>query len=437
MITNRRYSMILAISLIASIVALPGAVTTVQADPSALVAHDTIRVDSDEDLEDLVSAEGWDGSGTDGDPYIIENLEIDADGAGAAIYLGNTTAHVIVRNCLLYGADWISQPYLMGGGLHLYNVKSATLESNDCHGNADGVFMVYSSDNVITGNDFNDNPNGIYIVSSTSNIIERNFCTESAYNGIHLQTSSDNSIVNNSLSDNVHNGILLDFDSDYNLIYGNMFTGNNGASSIYDDGHIQAYDDGTNYWNTSSYGNYWSDWTSPDKDRDGIVDSSYTIDGGSNKDRFPMAVPLPEVEITSPLDDTTVHAPTVLVTGTATPGYPIKVNSFLVNVEDNGTFAVVIALLEGDNAIKATSMISSLPEASSSVTVTYVNQLQQDVDDLNAQLDDALSQLNETRDDIGGANDDSLPLVLGGVAMIVGLAAITLFLVYARKPRTP
>jgi len=56
---------------------------------------------------------------------------------------------------------------------------------------------------------------------------------------------------------------------------------------VYDPLHIQAYDDGANRWNSSSYGNYWSDWTKPDINTDGIVDMPYAIASGSNVDHYP------------------------------------------------------------------------------------------------------------------------------------------------------
>lgn len=57
---------------------------------------------------------------------------------------------------------------------------------------------------------------------------------------------------------------------------------------------IQATDDGdNNSWNDEDKGNYWSDWISPDSDRDGIVDRPYVILGdGRHSDKFPSAIML-------------------------------------------------------------------------------------------------------------------------------------------------
>jgi hypothetical protein len=47
--------------------------------PTVLKAESgVIRIDSNQDFADQASLNGWSGDGSAGDPYIIENLEIDA-----------------------------------------------------------------------------------------------------------------------------------------------------------------------------------------------------------------------------------------------------------------------------------------------------------------------------------------------------------------------
>ncbi len=67
-------------------------------------------------------------------------------------------------------------------------------------------------------------------------------------------------------------------------IWNNTFNNNNGAGSKYNSANIQARDDVykffRNYWNTSDgFGNFWSDWLSPDNNNDGIVDIPYNLTG--------------------------------------------------------------------------------------------------------------------------------------------------------------
>ena len=70
------------------------------------------------------------------------------------------------------------------------------------------------------------------------------------------------------------------YNSYNNYVYDNEFIGNNIANP----GH-QAGDNSSNYWNTTTIGNYWTDWDdNPD------APSNYSIDGGTNKDYEPRGL---------------------------------------------------------------------------------------------------------------------------------------------------
>jgi parallel beta-helix repeat protein len=106
--------------------------------------------------------------------------------------------------------------------------------------------------------------------------------------GIRLSVSNTNTLTNNNLSENSNMGVVITTSSNKNRIHHNNFINNNG-------GGIQAYDnEGTNFWNTSTEGNYLSDWTGPDVNPPyGIVDNPYILDGGSGaKDFYPLTSPV-------------------------------------------------------------------------------------------------------------------------------------------------
>jgi len=67
----------------------------------------------------------------------------------------------------------------------------------------------------------------------------------------------------------------------YCQVFHNNFWFNNGATTIYSSPHIQAYDTDMFYNNNWTYGdpigNFWRDWTAPDANGDGIVDSPYVV----------------------------------------------------------------------------------------------------------------------------------------------------------------
>ncbi len=70
--------------------------------------HGIIRINSDAEFAQIAQQEGWPGDGSESNPYIIEGYEIDAQGVGNCIYIGNTTVHFIIRNCYLHGAYYQS-----------------------------------------------------------------------------------------------------------------------------------------------------------------------------------------------------------------------------------------------------------------------------------------------------------------------------------------
>ena len=173
-------------------------------------------------------------------------------------------------------------------GLHLESSSNNTVSNNNFNGNAnDGFFSAYGDNNTITNNNCNDNNyNGIRLSSSSNNTVLNNTCDHNMFAGVFLRSSRSNIIIDNNCSANSKYAFYLESSND-SLLYGNELINNGGASSTFDPSHIQAYDDGANRWNSSSYGNYWSDWTMPDANTDGIVDVPYAIASGSNVDHYP------------------------------------------------------------------------------------------------------------------------------------------------------
>ena len=99
--------------------------------------------------------------------------------------------------------------------------------------------------------------------------------------GIRCNESSDNTITDNIVSDN-RSGILLKT-SNNNRVFNNKFYDNyNQAEVVNSTGNEFHLDLPTG-------GNYWNDWTGPDADGDGIVDSPYVFEGG--QDDLPWAQP--------------------------------------------------------------------------------------------------------------------------------------------------
>ncbi len=140
---------------------------------------------------------------------------------------------------------------------------------------------------------------GVYINGARD--CKLNFCIiKENYGGVYLFGADSNTIGSNNITDNDDHGVFLNYESDDNLIrlndihYNNygIYIDSSDSSKIYHNNIIgntnQAYDSGTNTWykQLSGSGNFWSDWTSPDVDGNGIVDSPHLITGGA-QDPFP------------------------------------------------------------------------------------------------------------------------------------------------------
>ncbi|MEM3396179.1 MAG: NosD domain-containing protein [Thermoplasmata archaeon] len=130
--------------------------------------HDPIHIDGDEDFANQAQINGWDGDGSQGNPYIIEGYDIDANGGGYCIWIQNTNVHFVIRNCNLTNATQSSN--IPGGcGIALDSLNNGTVENNKLLGNIFGVYLEFVNNIVIYSNIISSNTfYAIYILSSTN-----------------------------------------------------------------------------------------------------------------------------------------------------------------------------------------------------------------------------------------------------------------------------
>lgn len=176
-------------------------------------------------IDDFVPGSDWawavtqtwcTGSGTEGDPYLLENLEIDGL-TGNCISIQNSNAYFIIRTCTLHNGNY---------AILLSNVANGILIENNFYANVFGINLDLSSYNEIVGNDLygDTSGTGINLYSSNNNMIEGNF-VENHYQGIRLDTNcTENTILGNTADDNSNYGFLLLYDSDNNEVVGNIAT---------------------------------------------------------------------------------------------------------------------------------------------------------------------------------------------------------------------
>ncbi len=222
-------------------------------------------------------------------------------------------------------------------GIELSESNHNTIGDNTLSAGGDGIVVQRSADNILKGNLAESNRDSGIILNSTSsgNTVTRNI-TRLNSGGIALGGAScHNTISDNDVTGNKHLGVALYFFSNENLVTNNRITGNGvgvtngagvllmqasgnqfsnntvagnsrgmwlsypdndaflgGGNEIYHnnfiDNETQALITG---WRSTpdSFskqapigGNFWGNWTTPDANGDGVVDSAYLISGGAD-----------------------------------------------------------------------------------------------------------------------------------------------------------
>ena len=279
------------------------------------------------------TTEGFTGSGSKFAPYVLEGYNITT--SGTCISITGTDAYFEIRECLLIGGAGSS-------AVRMNNIVNGELRNNTFTGYRCVYLYSSSYNNTVVNNTFLDNTIGVGITSGFNNTIMNNTITESTFAGLDIESSSynntvvdnivsggtygaylhsssnntllnntifdtgtgvylylssnENDIVNNTIS-GTNNGIWFS-SSDNNTLVNNMISGNGrgvriDASSdnnlvyhnvIADCTIEDATDDGTsNQWNTTSSGNFWSNYAAI-----GV----YYIPGDANSiDYFPSIYP--------------------------------------------------------------------------------------------------------------------------------------------------
>ncbi|MDH5769778.1 MAG: right-handed parallel beta-helix repeat-containing protein [Candidatus Bathyarchaeota archaeon] len=227
-------------------------------------------------------------------------------------------------------------------GIWLNESSRNVVSGNRVLNNGYGVYFEYSLNNNISGNCITDNNYGIYLYRSSNNTLSKNNVTTNNSNGIWLHESSNyNSISENNIKNNGYGIYFLRF-VNFNSIFGNNITANdsygiwlhhssnniaaensvinNGYGIVFSIGGLGGGSDNLIYrnnfvgnadqvyfknatgihlppppptiiWDNGFEGNYWSNYTGADKNRDGIGDSPHQITLSSESiqyDRYPL-----------------------------------------------------------------------------------------------------------------------------------------------------
>ncbi len=177
-----------------------------------------------------VETQEWcDGSGTIEDPYVIENITIDAKNSGSCLKISNSQAYFIIRNCTLYNSSLGIE-----AGINLINTSNGQILENNCSNNYSGILLENSNNTIINQNLANNNNwHGIFLSNSNYNLISENTLNNNSINGLLLNPyCNDNIITNNNASHNTESGICLITYCNNNYISKNKLV-NNSDYGIY------------------------------------------------------------------------------------------------------------------------------------------------------------------------------------------------------------
>ncbi|TFG09603.1 hypothetical protein EU538_04550 [Candidatus Thorarchaeota archaeon] len=158
--------------------------------------HEPILIESDSDF----SSQGFSGSGTEQDPYIIENLEIHS--AEECIEVRNTSSYFIIRNCRLQG-------HYNNHGILMTNTTNAQIRSNVISSTFYGVSLHSSPQNHMADNYLLDNVySGLWLYGSGSSVVSGNTFEN---NGIHISGSRRSEWKQTITSNNTVNGLPVGY----------------------------------------------------------------------------------------------------------------------------------------------------------------------------------------------------------------------------------
>jgi len=268
-----------------------------------------IDIDGDTELTSLALSQEWRGAGSGADPYIIEDLNIDAEGKACGLSIRNTGLYMILRNLTIINATT---------GIFVQSSCNITIKFNHITRCQIGIRLDRSNDILISNCSLtNMSIHGIYEYMVENLNIQR--CTfENCSNGTLIYKGNLIGIDSCTFIDNDRCGVFVEYEAYRVYLLNSLFRCNNIGfrqdwdwswpisinSNLFIENHNEAViaqelsriryntfienNNGTGDLGSGrkqlkltggySHMNYYSDLTGPDSDGDGFVDVNYMND---------------------------------------------------------------------------------------------------------------------------------------------------------------
>ena len=343
----------------------------------------------------------------------VSNQNI-SDVSGASIQIGFSGDIYITTSNL-------SDNGYAGYGIYIERGENITVENCTMYGDHEGISVWHAKNLSVLGCIMKNLKGDGISASSSTGVLIKNTMIENTWGGIYL-SFSNGKIFNSTVKYSRDYGIKI-YDSQFtivgnlflrndgyaiyiggiftkgNRIYNNSFYYNHGSGDKFDPNKVQAYDDGTNYWNsTNGVGNYWHDWaynnSSNDQNNDGIVDWPYLIDGSAGtKDYYPLKnatyllPPSPPRNLTAIAGDGYVNLswdPPEINGTTEVLEYRIYRNDILIailpanvlwyndtNVSNGNIYIYYVTAVNSVGESDRSNEVQAIPSAISEITDTY------------------------------------------------------------------
>jgi parallel beta-helix repeat protein len=252
---------------------------------------------------------------------VIQCDNVVLDGAGYALYgPGNLWTAITIDSRKNVTVENIEVNNFQTG-ISVSNSSNITFSQNNIINNSNGIQLAASNYSSVFKNNLRGSYNEIWFTDSNYNSIFGNtvywtdFAGSSASRGFFLSYSCNNTFIGNSVTGQGQ-GVLFE-SSTNNTFRLNDFINN--AAQV-KDASFYSSDSSKNIWDDGSTGNFWSNYTGPDINKDGIGDSPFALDG-KNVDRFPVmkSIYIAPVTLPIPFDKEIDHSQQSTQTPSPTP----------------------------------------------------------------------------------------------------------------------